>query len=185
MSPPRLLLAGLALGWFAACGAGEPEQTAQTAPAEPSWEDLLAIVQEGAASADPAMRAEAHRLAGHSNRPELAAVLRTGLQDQEPVVRASATQALLERGLADANAHIIEQLTRGPRAGREGIFELAMRFGSLSGSMLASAGMMFSPMSSGPSPSASRSPSFPTKASRICPRSSSRRPGPSRRLRRE
>jgi HEAT repeat protein len=76
------------------------------------------------------MRAEALRLAAASAERELVALLPAGLTDRSASVRGSSLQALLELENRQAEAQVIEQLTRGPRQGRAAMMELALRAGS-------------------------------------------------------
>jgi HEAT repeat protein len=96
----------------------------------PTRAELIEIVRTGTRVPDPVMRAEALRLAAASEERELVALLPAGLTDRSASVRGSSLQALLELENRQAEAQVIEQLTRGPRQGRAAMMELALRAGS-------------------------------------------------------
>jgi hypothetical protein len=89
-------------------------------------EQVLATIDLGLASDDPAVRAETIRLVGKLGDPALVDRLIAGLEDPDPGPQAAATEALLRMGRTEAEAAAIAHLVSAPEALRKQTLVIAM-----------------------------------------------------------
>ena len=88
--------------------------------------EVLATIDLGLASEEPAVRAETLRLVGKLGDPALVDRLLVGLEDPDPGPQAAATEALLRMGRTEAEASALAHLVAAPEALRRQTLVIAM-----------------------------------------------------------
>lgn len=123
LASARLLLgAGLAACALSACRkADEPERVER-----PLTEVMNGSLQEAITAENPWIRAETLRLMSLSGAPEWRDTLRAGLQDAHAVVRASAIEALLPAGDAEAQAAALSLIVQGDSQAKSRLLDLIL-----------------------------------------------------------
>jgi len=89
-------------------------------------DEVLATIDLGLASDEPAVRAETLRLVGKVGDPALVDRLIAGLEDPDPGPQAAATEALLRMGRTEAEASALAHLVAAPEALRKQTLVIAM-----------------------------------------------------------
>jgi HEAT repeat protein len=122
------LVAGVALLAFSA-GACRPSEVPVVVEL-PLAEVIERALDEGVSAENPWIRAETLRLLSLSGAPEWRGTLQAGLQDEHPIVRALAIEALLPSGDADAQSAALELLVQGDREAKSRLLDLILANGT-------------------------------------------------------